>query len=72
MIGSTEHADAQLLPYLANQLAGVRAAVGAGQGVAWLATQGQTPEGLIARDDLPAPEPLGLRRVPDRELAKGA
>jgi DNA-binding transcriptional LysR family regulator len=44
----------------ANQLAGVQAAVGAGAGVALLATLGQTPEGLVARDDLPRPEPLPL------------
>ncbi|MEV0388177.1 LysR family transcriptional regulator [Nonomuraea sp. NPDC050643] len=44
----------------ANQLAGVQAAVGAGAGVALLATLGQTPEGLVARDDLPKPLPLAL------------
>lgn len=44
----------------ANQLAGVQAAVSAGLGVALLATLGQTPEGLVARDDLPRPEPLPL------------
>ncbi|MFG1925161.1 LysR family transcriptional regulator [Cryptosporangium sp. NPDC048952] len=42
------------------QLAGVQAAVGAGLGVALLATLGQTPEGLIPRYDLPRPHPLPL------------
>jgi DNA-binding transcriptional LysR family regulator len=44
----------------ATQLAGVQAAVGAGLGVALMATLGQTPERLIARHDLPTPEPLAL------------
>ncbi|KRC52590.1 MULTISPECIES: LysR family transcriptional regulator [unclassified Nocardioides] len=42
------------------QLAGVQAAVGAGLGVALMATLGQTPEGLVRRDDLPTPEPIRL------------
>jgi hypothetical protein len=42
------------------QLAGVQAAIGAGLGVALMATRGQTPEGLAARDDLPKPRPLPL------------
>ena len=42
------------------QLAGVHAAVAAGLGVALMATLGQTPAGLIPRDDLPTPEPLQL------------
>jgi DNA-binding transcriptional LysR family regulator len=42
------------------QLAGVQAAVRAGLGVALMATMGQTPEGLVARDDLPVPAPLVL------------
>lgn len=42
------------------QLAGVQAAVSAGLGVALMATLGQTPEGLVARHDLPTPEPLAL------------
>lgn len=42
------------------QLAGVQAAVSAGLGVALMATLDRTPEGLIARDDLPRPEPLTL------------
>ncbi|MBT0769956.1 LysR family transcriptional regulator [Kineosporia sp. J2-2] len=42
------------------QLAGVQAAVGAGLGVALMATLGQTPEGLAPRTDLPAPRPLPL------------
>ncbi len=42
------------------QLAGVQAAVGAGLGVALMATLGQTPEGLTPRPDLPTPKPLPL------------
>ena len=42
----------------ATQLAGVQAGVGAGLGVALMATLGQSPEGLVARDDLPKPRPL--------------
>jgi DNA-binding transcriptional LysR family regulator len=42
------------------QLAGVHAAVSAGLGVALMATLGQTPEGLVARNDLPMPEPISL------------
>jgi DNA-binding transcriptional LysR family regulator len=44
----------------APQLAGVHATVAAGAGVALMATLGQTPEGLVARTDLPTPEPLEL------------
>ena len=44
----------------ASQLAGVQAAVGAGLGVALLATLGRAPEGLTIRDDLPRPAPLPL------------
>lgn len=44
----------------AMQLAGVQAAVSAGLGVALMATLGQTPEGLLARHDLPRPEPIPL------------
>ena len=44
----------------AMQLAGVHAAVTAGLGVALMATLGQTPEGLEARDELPRPEPIPL------------
>ncbi|MFC7501488.1 LysR family transcriptional regulator [Nocardioides sp. CPCC 206347] len=44
----------------ATQLAGVQAAVGAGVGVALMATLGQTPAGLVRREDLPAPEPIRL------------
>jgi DNA-binding transcriptional LysR family regulator len=44
----------------AAQLAGVQASVAAGIGVALMATLGQTPEGLVARDDLPRAAPLGL------------
>jgi DNA-binding transcriptional LysR family regulator len=53
-------------PYVvcdAGYLAGVLDAVRAGLGVALIARTGATPEGLVARDDLPAvpPAPLGLR-----------
>ncbi|SCE80266.1 DNA-binding transcriptional regulator, LysR family [Micromonospora haikouensis] len=41
-------------------LAGVQAAVQAGLGVGLMATLGQTPQGLVARDDLPTPQPLEL------------
>lgn len=44
----------------AMQLAGVQAAVGAGLGVALLATLGQTPDGLVPRHDLPRADPLGV------------
>ena len=44
----------------AMQLAGVQAAVGAGLGVALMATLGQTPDGLTPRPDLPAAAPLRL------------
>ncbi len=44
----------------ATQLAGVHAAVTAGLGVGLMATLGQTPEGLEARDELPKPEPIPL------------
>ncbi|WP_163549843.1 LysR family transcriptional regulator [Candidatus Frankia nodulisporulans] len=42
------------------QLAGVQAAVGAGLGVALMATLHHTPVGLVARDDLPSPGALPL------------
>jgi DNA-binding transcriptional LysR family regulator len=51
------------------QLAGVQAAVGAGLGVALMATLGQTPEGLAVRHDLPVPEPLVLAVWPRPNLA---
>jgi DNA-binding transcriptional LysR family regulator len=44
----------------AMQVAGVQAAVGAGLGVALMATMGQTPEGLVPCTELPTPEPLRL------------
>jgi DNA-binding transcriptional LysR family regulator len=44
----------------AQQLAGVQAAVSAGLGVALMATLGQTPEGMVALENLPRPEPLSL------------
>ncbi|MCL9761704.1 LysR substrate-binding domain-containing protein [Frankia sp. AiPa1] len=42
------------------QLAGVQAAVGAGLGVALMATLRQTPPGLVPLDDLPTPGALPL------------
>ena len=54
------HAIPAVIVAEAIQLAGVQAAVGAGLGVALMATLGQTPEGLVARDDLPRPAPLPL------------
>ena len=44
----------------AAHLAGVQAAVRAGLGIGLMATLGQTPDGLVARDDLPTPEPITL------------
>jgi DNA-binding transcriptional LysR family regulator len=44
----------------APQLAGVQAAVAAGAGVALMATLGQTPMGLVPRNDLPRAMPLEL------------
>jgi DNA-binding transcriptional LysR family regulator len=55
-----EHGLATEISAEATHLAGVQAAVGAGQGVALMATLGQTPEGLAPRDDLPKPRPLPL------------
>lgn len=51
------------------QLAGVQAAVGAGLGVALMATLGQTPEGLVARVDLPPPRPIPLHLWSRRGLS---
>lgn len=55
-----EHGLAAEISAEATHLAGVQAAVGAGQGVALMATLGQTPEGLAPRADLPTPRPLPL------------
>ena len=44
----------------AAHLAGVQAAVRAGLGIGLMATLGQSPDGLVARDDLPSPEPIAL------------
>jgi DNA-binding transcriptional LysR family regulator len=52
----------------AAHLAGVQAAVRAGLGVGLMATLGQTPDGLVARDDLPTPEPITLSVWPKRGL----
>ena len=54
------HGRAAVVAAEAIQLAGVQAAVGAGQGVALMATLGHTPEGLVRRDDLPQPGPIDL------------
>jgi DNA-binding transcriptional LysR family regulator len=56
----SRHGIASVIGAEATQLAGVQAAVRAGLGVALMATLGQTPEGLVARDDLPSPTPLEL------------
>ena len=56
----SSHAIPAIIGAEAMQLAGVQAAVGAGLGVALMATLGQTPEGLVPRSDLPAPDPLHL------------
>jgi DNA-binding transcriptional LysR family regulator len=56
----SRHAVPAVIGAEAIQLAGVQAAVGAGLGVALMATLGQTPEGLTARYDLPRPEPLPI------------
>jgi DNA-binding transcriptional LysR family regulator len=56
----SSHAIPAVIGAEAMQLAGVQAAVGAGLGVALMATLGQTPEGLIPRSDLPTPDPLRL------------
>jgi DNA-binding transcriptional LysR family regulator len=60
----------------AAHLAGVQAAVQAGLGVGLMATMGQTPRGLIARDDLPLPKPIELsvwaRRGLPAHLGDGA
>ena len=52
----------------APHLAGVQAAVRAGLGVGLMATLGQTPDGLVVRHDLPAPEPIALSVWPKRGL----
>jgi DNA-binding transcriptional LysR family regulator len=52
----------------AAHLAGVQAAVRAGLGVGLMATLGQTPDGLVPRDDLPTPEPIALSVWPKRGL----
>ncbi|MEX5635081.1 LysR family transcriptional regulator [Parafrankia sp. FMc2] len=56
----SSHAIPAVIGAEALQLAGVQAAVGAGLGVALMATLGETPAGLVARDDLPRPRPLPL------------
>lgn len=60
----------------AAHLAGVQAAVRAGLGVGLMATLGQRLDGLVARTDLPAPQPMALsvwaRRGLPPDLAEGA
>lgn len=55
----------------AANLAGVEAAVRAGLGVGLMATFGQPLAGLVARDDLPLPQPLALSVQPRRGLPAG-
>jgi DNA-binding transcriptional LysR family regulator len=52
----------------AAHLAGVQAAVRAGLGIGLMATLGQTPDGMVARDDLPNAEPISLSVWPRRGL----
>jgi DNA-binding transcriptional LysR family regulator len=52
----------------AAHLAGVQAAVRAGLGIGLMATLGQTPDGMVARHDLPSPEPISLSVWPRRGL----
>ncbi|GAA3165144.1 hypothetical protein GCM10020001_107680 [Nonomuraea salmonea] len=47
----------------------MQAAVSAGAGVALLATLGQTPDGLVPRDDLPRPKPLPLALWTRKDVA---
>jgi DNA-binding transcriptional LysR family regulator len=44
----------------APHLAGVQAAVRAGLGIGLMATPGRSPDGLLARADLPSPQPLEM------------
>jgi DNA-binding transcriptional LysR family regulator len=53
----------------AANLAGVRAAVRAGLGVALMATFDEKIDGLVVRDDLPPAEPLALSIWPRRGLS---
>jgi DNA-binding transcriptional LysR family regulator len=64
----SRHGMSAVIGAEAIQLAGVQAAVRAGLGVALMATMGQTPEGLVARADLPAPAPLALTVWPRQGL----
>jgi DNA-binding transcriptional LysR family regulator len=48
----------------AAHLAGVQAAVRAGLGIGLMATLGQSPDGLVARHDLPAAQPIALTMRP--------
>jgi DNA-binding transcriptional LysR family regulator len=53
----------------AAHLAGMQAAVRAGLGVGLMATLGEGLDGLVARADLPAPEPVTLAVWPRRGLS---
>ncbi|MFD7072574.1 LysR family transcriptional regulator [Nocardioides sp. NPDC059952] len=55
-----EHSIPAAIGAEAFQLAGVQAAVGAGLGVALMATLGEVPDGLTPVTDLPPPDPLPL------------
>lgn len=55
-----EHSIPAAIGAEAFQLAGVQAAVGAGLGVALMATLGEIPDGLVPVPDLPPPDPLPL------------
>jgi DNA-binding transcriptional LysR family regulator len=54
----------------AAHLAGMQAAVRAGLGVGLMATLGQGLDGLVARTDLPTPEPVALTVWPRRGLPR--
>ena len=66
-----EHAVPAVVGTEASQLAGVQAAVGAGQGVALMATLGDTPARLVVVEDLPVAEPLPLFVCAARALDPG-
>lgn len=67
-----QHDVACVVAAEAPQLAGVQAAVGAGLGVALMATLGQTPAGLVRRTDLPDPGSLPLHVCGRRGLDSDA
>jgi DNA-binding transcriptional LysR family regulator len=71
LVTLSQHSIPVAIAAEANQLAGVQAAVSAGVGVALLATLGQTPEGLVPRNDLPRPKPLPLTLWSHQSVAPG-